>query len=394
MTASTPSDEVPGDEMIRYERDGTVVVLTMDDPASSANTMTGAYIASMGRAVDRLEAERDEITGVVLASAKKTWFAGADLSDLQATTPEMAVDFFSRVERVKADLRRLERLGRPVVAALHGTALGGGFEIALACHRRIAVDDDRIRFGLPEVTFGLLPGGGGITRTVRMLGLTEALTQWLLEGRTRTPRQTVAGGLVDELVATPDELIPAATAWITAHADDPDAAIRRWDRPDYRMPGGAPASPALATILPGLPARLRRRLRGADLRAPRAILAAAVEGAQVDVDTATRIESRHLTELVTGRQSAAMIQAFFFDLQAIRSGANRPAGIERRAVRRVGVLGAGMMGAGIAYACAARGIEVVLKDVDLERAMAGKASAERVSARRGAAGPTTDAETV
>lgn len=373
--------------MIRYAYEGDVVVLTMDDPSCGANTMNDAYVTSMRATLDRLEAERDAIAGVVLTSAKKTWFAGAHLKDLQAITPAEAGGFFERVEGIKADLRRLERLGRPVVAALNGTALGGGFEIALACHRRIAVADGSARFGLPEVTLGLLPGGGGITRLVRTLGLVEALTGWLLEGATRSPAEALAGGLIDELVASPEDLLPGSIAWIRSHRDDPEAAATKpWDAPGYRMPGGAPTSPAVAAILPALPARLRARLKGADLPAPRAILCAAVEGAAVDVATAGRIETRHLTQLVTGRVAKAMIQAFFFDLQAIGSGANRPAGVERRAVGRVGVVGAGMMGAGIAYACVSRGVEVVLKDVTRERAEHGRSSAQRVLARRVAAG--------
>lgn len=373
--------------MIRYEYQGDVVVLTMDDPSSGANTMNDAYGTSMRATLDRLEAERDVIAGVVLMSAKKTWFAGAHLKDLQAITSAEAGGFFERVEGIKGDLRRLERLGRPVVAALNGTALGGGFEIALACHRRIAVADEAARFGLPEVTLGLLPGGGGITRLVRMLGIVEALTGWLLEGATRSPAETLAGGLIDELVSSREELLPAAIAWIRSHREHPEAAATKpWDAPGYRMPGGAPTSSAVAAILPALPARLRARLKGADLPAPRAILCAAVEGAAVDVAAAGRIETRYLTELVTGRVAKAMIQAFFFDLQAIGSGANRPAGVERRAVGRVGVVGAGMMGAGIAYACASRGVDVVLKDVTRERAEHGRSHSQRVLARRIAAG--------
>ncbi len=371
--------------MIRYAYEGDVVVLRMDDPSSGANTMNDAYVASMRATLDRLEAERERIAGVVLTSAKKTWFAGANLRDLQSITPEEAGPFFERVEGIKGDLRRLEQLGRPVVAALNGTALGGGFEIALACHRRIAVDDSSVRFGLPEVTIGLLPGGGGITRLVRMLGVVEALTGWLLEGATRSPAAAHAGGLIDELVASPEELLPAAIAWIRAQGDGVEAATKPWDDRGYRIPGGSPSSPELAAILPALPARLRARLKGADLPAPRAILCAAVEGAGVDVETAGRIETRYLTELVTGRVSKAMIQAFFFDLQAIGSGANRPAGVARHTVSRLGVLGAGMMGAGIAYACAARGIDVVLKDVTRERAEAGRSQARTVLQRRVAA---------
>ncbi|MDT0215666.1 3-hydroxyacyl-CoA dehydrogenase NAD-binding domain-containing protein [Rothia sp. ARF10] len=362
------------DSMIRYERDDEgIVTLTMDDPDAGANTMNTAYKAAMGETVDRLEAERDEITGVVLTSGKKTFFAGGNLTDLQKVTPETVGETFEEVEAIKAQLRRLERLGRPVVAAINGTALGGGLEIALACHHRIAVDDDRVKLGLPEVTLGLLPGGGGVTRLVRMLGISEALMDWLLEGQQRTPAEAHAKGVVDELVATREELVPAAKQWVRDHAGDEGAATQPWDVKGFRIPGGTPTTPAFAANLPAFPATLRKQLKGSPVRSPRAILSAAVEGAQVDVDTASRIESRYFAGLAAGRESTAMIQAFFFDLQAINSGALRPAGVERRRVTRVGILGAGMMGAGIAHACATSGIDVVLKDVRLEGAEKGKA---------------------
>jgi len=362
--------------MIRYERDDEgIVTLTMDDPDAGANTMNTAYKAAMGKTIDRLESERDEITGVVLTSGKKTFFAGGNLTDLQKVTPETVGETFEEVEAIKAQLRRLERLGRPVVAAVNGAALGGGLEIALACHHRIAVDDDRIKLGLPEVTLGLLPGGGGVTRLVRMLGISEALMDWLLQGQQRTPAEAHAKGVVDELVATREELVPAAKQWIRDHVGDEGAATQPWDVKGFRIPGGAPTTPAFAANLPAFPATLRKQLKGSPVRSPRAILSAAVEGAQVDVDTASRIESRYFAGLAAGRESTAMIQAFFFDLQAINSGALRPAGVEKRRVTRVGILGAGMMGAGIAHACATSGIEVVLKDMSLEGAEKGKAHA-------------------
>ena len=159
---------------VRYEQDSDgIVVLTLDDPTSSANTMNDLYVASMGAAVDRLEAEKDGITGVVVTSAKKTFFAGGDLKRMIQAGPDDAADVFAGIESIKAQLRRLETLGRPVVAAINGAALGGGLEIALACHHRIALDDPRTQLGLPEVTLGLLPGGGGVTRVVRMLGLSD-----------------------------------------------------------------------------------------------------------------------------------------------------------------------------------------------------------------------------
>ncbi|MEO6790090.1 MAG: 3-hydroxyacyl-CoA dehydrogenase NAD-binding domain-containing protein [Ornithinibacter sp.] len=379
--------------MIRYERDDEgIVTLTMDDPSSGANTMNAAYTAAMGETLDRLEAERDDITGVVLTSAKKTFFAGGNLTDLQKATPENAADVVAEVEEIKSQLRRLEQLGTPVVAAINGAALGGGLEIALAAHHRIAVDDDRIKLGLPEVSLGLLPGGGGVTRLVRMLGITEALMGWLLQGQQRTPSAAHAKGVVDDLVATREELIPAAKAWLRENASDPTAAVKPWDVKGYKIPGGTPSNPSFAANLPAFPATLRKQLKGSPVKSPRSIMSAAVEGAQVDFDTASRIESRYLTELVTGRESTAMIQAFFFDLQSISSGALRPVGIERSKVGTVGILGAGMMGAGIAFACATAGIEVILKDVSIEGAQKGKSYSEKLLDARVAKGRMDGAE--
>lgn len=343
-----------------------IVILTINDPTKSTNTMNADYIASMGQTVDRLERERDQIKGVILTSAKKTFFAGGDLGDLLAVRPEDAGAFFDSAERIKSDLRRLERLGKPVVAAINGAALGGGLELALACHARIALKGAKV--GLPEVGLGLLPGGGGVTRTVRMLGINEALTKLLLQGQVYSADDALALGLVNEVADSVDELIDTASRWIDEHPD----ADQAWDRKGYRIPGGTPASPSLAAVLPAFPANLRKQIRGANLPAPIAIMSAAVEGSQVDFATASTIESRYLTELATGQVAKNMISTFFFDSQHIKSGGSRPAGFPRRAVEKVVVLGAGMMGAGIAHVCAKAGIDVILKDVTVERAQHGK----------------------
>jgi 3-hydroxyacyl-CoA dehydrogenase / enoyl-CoA hydratase / 3-hydroxybutyryl-CoA epimerase len=363
---------------VRYERDTEgIVTLTLDDPTATANTMNELYKDSMAAAVDRLydEVARDEqrVTGVVVTSAKKTFFAGADLNDVVTRTKEDAAGVFALCEAVKAGLRRLETFPRPVVAAINGAALGGGLEICLATNHRIAVDDPTIELGLPESTLGLLPGGGGVTRIVRMLGLQDGLMEVLLQGTRFTPARAKEKGIVDELVASREELVPAAKAWIRDNADRPEAATNPWDRPGYKMPGGTPKTPALAQFLPAFPALLRKQTKGAAFHAQRAILSAAVEGAQVDFDTASRIESRYLTNLIVNQQSKNMIQAFFFDLQAINAGKLRPQGVPPFTATKVGVLGAGMMGAGIAYACARAGMQVVLKDVAIENAEKGKA---------------------
>lgn len=346
-----------------------IVTLTLDDPVQSTNTMNDLYAASMKAAVDRLYDEVDSVSGVVVTSAKETFFAGGDLKRMIRATKADTAAVFAEVEAVKATLRRLETFPKPVVAAINGAALGGGLEIALATNHRIAVDG-RYDIGLPEVQFGLLPGGGGVTRTVRMFGIMTALTDILGQGTRFKPIQAKEMGLVDELVDSVGELVPAAKAWIQAN---PDAIAQPWDKPGYKMPGGTPSSRSLAAILPALPPLLRKQIKQADFKAPKAILSAAVEGAQVDFDTAARIESRHFTSLVVGQQSTNMIQAFFFDLGSINSGTLRPDGVEKYTATKVGVLGGGMMGAGIAYSCARAGMQVVLKDVSADNAEKGKA---------------------
>jgi 3-hydroxyacyl-CoA dehydrogenase/enoyl-CoA hydratase/3-hydroxybutyryl-CoA epimerase len=322
----------------------------------------------------------------VVTSAKKTFFAGGDVRDMIGATAEQTPELFAFVGRIKALLRRLETLGRPVVAAINGAALGGGLEIALACHHRIAADVGGSRIGLPEVTLGLLPGAGGVTRTVRLLGIQDALLNVLLQGQRHKPARAKELGLVHELVGGVDELVPRAREWILAN---PEACVQPWDTKGHRIPGGTPASPAFAANLPAFPATLRKQLKGANFPAPRAILAAAVEGAQVDLDTALVIESRYLVELLTGQVAKNMMQAFFFDLQHINAGGSRPDGYERYAARKVGILGAGMMGAAIAYVCARSGIDVVLKDVSVADAERGKGYAVKLEEKALTRGRTT-----
>lgn len=372
---------------IKWDKDADgIVTLTLDDPTGSANVMNEHYTESMHNAVERLVAEKDSITGVVITSAKKTFFAGGDLKGMINLGPDDAAEAFATPEAIKADLRKLETLGKPVVAAINGAALGGGLEIALATHHRIIADVPGAVVGFPEVTLGLLPGGGGVARSVRMFGIQKAFMEVLSQGTRFKPGKAKEIGLVDEVLPTVDELVPAAKAWIKAN---PDAHTQPWDQKGYKMPGGTPSSPGLASILPSFPALLKKQLKGAPMPAPRAILDAAVEGAQVDFDTASRIESRYFTKLVTGQVAKNMIQAFFFDLQAINGGASRPDGIAKQEIKKIGVLGAGMMGAGIAYVSAKAGFDVVLKDVSLEAAQKGKGYSEKLEAKALERGKTT-----
>ncbi|MFJ3582528.1 3-hydroxyacyl-CoA dehydrogenase NAD-binding domain-containing protein [Streptomyces sp. NPDC090127] len=374
---------------IRWEQDETgVVTLVLDDPDQSANTMNQAFKDSIAAIADRAEAEKDSIRGIIYTSAKKTFFAGGDLKDMIRLRPEDAQLAFDTGTEIKRSLRRIETLGKPVVAAINGAALGGGYEIALASHHRIALDAPGSKIGLPEVTLGLLPAGGGVTRTVRLMGIADALLKVLLQGTQYAPRRALENGLVHEVAATPEEMLAKARAFIDTHPE----SHQPWDVKGYKIPGGTPSNPRFAANLPAFPANLKKQLNGAPYPAPRNILACAVEGSQVDFETALTIEARYFTELVTGQTAKNMIQAFFFDLQAVNSGANRPQGIEPRPVRKVAVLGAGMMGAGIAYSCARAGIEVVLKDVTADAAAKGRAYSEKLCAKAVSRGRTTQAK--
>ncbi|MBT2441352.1 enoyl-CoA hydratase/isomerase family protein [Streptomyces sp. ISL-36] len=374
---------------IRWEQDETgIVTLVLDDPNQSANTMNQAFKDSIAAIADRAEAEKDSIRGIVYTSAKKTFFAGGDLKDMMKVGPEQAQQAFDTGMAIKRSLRRIETLGKPVVAAINGAALGGGYEIALASHHRIALDAPGSKIGLPEVTLGLLPAGGGVTRTVRLMGIADALLKVLLQGTQYSPRRALENGLVHEVAATPEEMLAKARAFIDANPE----SRQPWDVKGYKIPGGTPSNPRFAANLPAFPANLKKQLNGAPYPAPRNILACAVEGSQVDFETALTIEARYFTELVTGQTAKNMIQAFFFDLQAVNSGASRPQGVEPRRVRKVAVLGAGMMGAGIAYSCARAGIEVVLKDVSAEAAQRGKEYSEKLLAKALSRGRTTEAK--
>jgi len=357
---------------IQYEKNAdNIVILTLDSPNQSANTMNADFRVVLEDIVSKLQADA-EISGIIFRSAKKTFFAGGDLDELIQAEPDHATTFFNMIEEMKAKLRYIETRGIPVVAALNGTALGGGWELALGCHHRIALNDAKAKFGLPEVTLGLLPGGGGIVRMVRLLGLQNAFP-FLMEGKQFGVDKAKSLGLIHDTAENEQELLNKAIAWVKANP----ISQQPFDVKGYKIPGGDPKTPAVAQMLAIAPAMLRDKTKGC-YPAPEAIMAAAVEGAQVDVDTALTIESRYFTYLATGKISKNMIGTFWHGLNAIKSGASRPKDIAKWKATKVAVLGAGMMGAGIAYATASKGIQVVLKDVTLENAEKGKAYSQKL----------------
>ena len=365
-----------GPSPIRFEKDSeNVVTVTFDAPGAPVNTMTQAWQAAFTETVERLAREKASTKGVILASAKKTFFAGAELNDVLKYGPNDGPQVFRWAQAVKKQMRALETLGIPVVAALEGTALGGGWEIALSAHCRIVLEDASIQLGLPEVTLGLLPGVGGVTKTVRLLGL-QAAFPYLVEGKTMRPQEAVTLGLVQGIAANRDDLFKMAREWIHANP----SPKQPWDDENYRMPGGGPSNPKVSQMLSMAPAMVVEKTRGL-YPAPKAVMSAMVEGAYVDFDTALRIESRYLARLAVGGVAKNLI-SLFFNRTAIKSGASRPKGVPKWQATRVGILGAGMMGGGIAWANANRGIACVLKDVTQERAEAGKAYSAKILERR------------
>ncbi|MEI7763274.1 MAG: 3-hydroxyacyl-CoA dehydrogenase NAD-binding domain-containing protein [Comamonadaceae bacterium] len=365
---------------IKYQLQDGIATITFDEPNSPVNTMCLQWQQDLSTLVAQVLQDKDAIKGIILASAKSTFFAGADLKGAMRLKVSDASAIFTEIELVKKNFRTLETLGKPVVSCLNGTALGGGWEVALVGHYRIAIDDRKTQFGLPEVTLGLLPGASGVTKMTRHLGLMGA-QPYLVEGKTFSPQQAKGLGLVHELVAPSEnaaaEMQSKALAWIAANP----SAQHPWEAKDYKVPGGTPSSPKVAMMLVVAPAMIKKQTRGL-YPAPEAIMACMVEGLQVDIPTALRIESRHLAKLMTGANARAMINTFFFNLNAIKSGQSRPGTAPRYKPAKVGLLGAGMMGAGIAFSQASKGIATVLKDVSQEKADLGKSYSAKLTQAR------------
>ena len=378
---------------IQYQLHDGIATITFDEPNSPVNTMCTQWSEDMTTLAAQVLADKDAINGIILASNKSTFFAGADLKATMRLQPSDAKDVFTSIQQVKKNFFVIEGLGKPVVSCLNGTALGGGWEVALIGHYRIAVDDNKIQFGMPEVTLGLLPGATGVTKMTRHLGLMGA-QPYLVEGKLFGPREALNLRLVHELVAPSSnvaaELRAKALLWIAANP----IAQHAWEAKDYKVPGGLPSNPQVAGMLAVAPAMIKKQTRGL-YPAPEAIMACMVEGLQVDLPTAYRIESRYLAKLMTGVNARSMINTFFFNMNAIKSGQSRPGKSPKYKPAKVGLLGAGMMGAGIGYVQASRGIATVLKDVSQEKADLGKSySAKLTQARvdKGHMGPHDQTE--
>jgi 3-hydroxyacyl-CoA dehydrogenase / enoyl-CoA hydratase / 3-hydroxybutyryl-CoA epimerase len=344
-----------------------IVTLTWDMPDRALNVLSTAVVAELAQVADALTIDAS-LKGLVLTSGKSTGFcAGADLDEMEVSSGggADANQVLALMLKVHATFRRFETSGKPVVAAINGTALGGGLETALACHYRICADDPKIRLGFPEAQIGLIPGGGGTQRTVRLMGAMHGLP-FLLESRRVDANAAQLMGLLHE-VAPAGELIARAKAWIKSNPQP----VQPWDRPDFRVPGGGPFSVGGAQVFTMGNAMLRARTYD-NYPAQRAIMSCVYEGLLVDMDTALKIEARYFVKMLTGPVAHAMIRTLFHSMQDLAKGARRPAGEATVDVKRLCVLGAGVMGAGIAYVSAVAGIDVTLVDVNQERADAGK----------------------
>jgi 3-hydroxyacyl-CoA dehydrogenase/enoyl-CoA hydratase/3-hydroxybutyryl-CoA epimerase len=361
---------------IRLEKDADgIVELIFDQQGKAVNVMGDEYAEAMPKALDELEAMGDTLKGLYIRSGKPgQFFAGGDISmmmemDLNPSQAERE-EMFQGLLDAKEPLARIERLGVPVAVGINGPALGGGYEIALACHHRIAIDSPKVKIGLPEAMLGLMPGAGGVVRMVRMLGMQEALTL-ISQGKQLVAAKALEKGLVHELAADEDEMAEKARAWIKANPE----AKQPWEEPGYSLPGGGPADPATQGLTYFGPVNVMNQTKG-NMTAPQVIIAAVIDTARVDYDTAQRIESRYFQRLLLDQVSRNMMTTFFVQMNQLDAGASRPDGIDKTDVKRLGILGAGVMGAGIAFAAAKVGIDVVLKDLTQENADSGKAYAE------------------
>jgi 3-hydroxyacyl-CoA dehydrogenase/enoyl-CoA hydratase/3-hydroxybutyryl-CoA epimerase len=359
-----------------------VATITWDVPGKSMNVMSLEGFAELDACIDRALAD-PAVKGVVITSGKKDFAGGMDLNVIARMKAEAGDDpargLFDGTMRIHAILRKIERAGmdpkslkggKPIVAALPGTAAGIGLEIPLACHRIIAADNPKARIGLPEIMVGIFPGAGGTTRLVRKLG-PMAASPFLLEGKMDAPAKMKAAGVIDEVVPA-DELIARARDWVLK-ATDADL-VKPWDQKGYKMPGGAPYHPAGYMTFVGASAMVHGRTQGV-YPAAKALLSAVYEGALVPFDTALKVEARWFTSVLMNPSSGAMVRSLFLNKEALEKGANRPA-VPDQKVAKLGVLGAGMMGAGIAYVAASAGIEVVLIDATQDSADRGKAHSE------------------
>jgi 3-hydroxyacyl-CoA dehydrogenase/enoyl-CoA hydratase/3-hydroxybutyryl-CoA epimerase len=371
---------------LEFGSDG-IAIIALDVPGAPLNPLSDAIVAELDAALDAVVA-REDMRGLVLTSAKPAFAAGWNLKELvgQMESARDAADLHARTPGLSRFLRRLETCGKPSAAAITGLALGGGLELALACHYRVLADEPSAVVGLPEVKVGLLPGAGGTQRLPRLIGVEKALPL-MLEGRSVPPREALSLGIVHELASAAD-LVARARAWLAAGPEP----LQPWDRKGFVVPGGASLlDPRMVGLFTGAVAGVTRATLG-NYPAPAAILSAIYEGLQLPMDRGLAIERQYFASLASGPVALNLVRTMFINKGKADKLARRPAGVAAREITRLGVLGSGMMGAGLAYAGARAGMVVAVLDTAPELAARSLEYAERVLAREHRAGRVTDDE--
>jgi len=343
--------------------DDGIVTVTIDQSDRRMNVIGDGFTESFATLTDSFATD-ESAKGLILTSGKETFVVGADIDSLgNIKTAEQA---FELVEDLKGSLRKLELSGKPVVAAMTGTALGGGLEIALACHYRIAIDSPKTKLGLPEVKLGLLPGGGGTQRLPRLVGIQKAL-ELMTQGTELRPGAAKDIGLIDDTASDQADMLQKAKEWIKANPK----AQQPWDKKGFKIPGGDSKHPSVVQMFSIAPAMANQKSHG-NYPAITHIMSCVFEGCMVDIDTGLKVESRYFVACVLSPEAKNMINTLWTQLNSIKKGQSRPNGFEKYKTKKVGVLGAGMMGAGIAYVTAKAGMEVVLLDTEITGAEKGK----------------------
>ena len=362
--------------------DDNIVILTIQQ-SRKMNVLDEHFSNDLEKIAQSFIEDKDS-KGLIITSDKDSFIVGADIDQFaNIQSPKQAFDF---VEHFKKVLRSLETCGKPVVAALTGTALGGGLEVALGCHYRIAVDQPNAKYGLPEVKLGLLPGGGGTQRLMRLVGMQKAL-ELMTQGTKLTTQAAHQLGIIDAVVTDKTSLIEQAKQWIHEHP----TAQQPWDAKGFKIPQGNALTPQNAQMLSIAPAMANQKSHG-NYPAITHILSCVFEGSLVDIDTGLALESRYFVACAMSQVSKNMIGTLWHQLNSINKGQSRPKSIPPYQTKKVGVLGAGMMGAGIAYVSAKAGIDVVLLDTTIENADKGKMYSENLLNKAIAKGRSNDSK--
>ena len=362
--------------MINYNVDQNVAIISWEMTSSPMNVLNDESIPQFEAALQRAFAD-ESVKGIIVTSAKPEFVAGADLKMILRNNDKDPAEMLKVSSELNRIFRGIETSGKPTVAAINGTALGGGYEICLAAHHRVALNNPKTLIGLVEVTIGLLPGAGGTQRLPRMIGMQAAL-QLLVEGKKVGVQEAKKLGMIDDIADSPADMMAKAHAWIEANPKP----IKPWDEIDrksgkivgkdnFKVPGGNVQSPVGAQTFAAGTAMLMEKTKG-NYPAPLEIMSCVYEGLQVNIDRALTIEARHFVKVATSKVAKNLIQTMFLGMNEANKGASRPKDVPKTDVKKLGILGAGMMGAGIAYVSAQAGIEVILKDVSMEAAEKGK----------------------